>query len=157
MKTLFKVLCVLQLIVPISAFAQVELTTEMFKVVTMTDKNGKQKVEWQAADNIVPGDKVGYRIRFANTGTEPADDLVLNNPIPENTVYVSNSARGANSEILFSVNGGSLFDHADKLYVLKDGKKVKAAPKDYTNVRWVISTALKAGENRSVQYVVQVQ
>ena len=142
---------------PLSAFAQIELTTEIFKVVTVKDKNGNSKVEWQKPDNIVPGDKVGYRIRFANTGNEAADDLVLNNPIPENTVYVSDSARGANSQILFSVDGGKEFKNADQLFVTKNGKKLKATAKDYTNVRWVISNALKAGENGSVQYIVQVK
>ena len=96
MKKIIASLCLL----PSLAFAQVELTTEMFEVVETQQDNGTSKLEWVKPDNIIPGDKVGYRISFKNTGDQPAADIVLNNPVPENTIYVENSARGANSDIV---------------------------------------------------------
>ena len=137
--------------------APIEINTEIFKVVETKTESGKAKQEWVKADSIVPGDKVGYLIRFDNKGQEAAGDLVLNNPIPENTFYIENSARGANSAIRFSADGGNKFAEADKLFIEKDGKKMLAGPKDYTNVRWLISSELPAGESSSVQYVVQVK
>ena len=153
MKRIIASLCLL----PSLAFAQVELSTDMFEVVETQQDNGTSKVEWVKPDNIIPGDKVGYRISFKNTGDQPAADIVLNNPVPENTVYVGDSARGANSDIVFSVDGGQQFAKPEQLFVEVNGKKVPATAKDYTHVRWTLTSALPAGKEGSVQYVVQVK
>ncbi len=139
------------------ALAQVELETEMFKVVEVQKDNGTSKIEWVKADSIVPGDKVGYRITVNNKGDKKADDIVLNNPVPENTIYVDGSARGANSSIVFSVDGGKSFAKPEQLFIEKNGKKIMASAKDYSNLRWVLNQPVKAGEKASVQYVVQVK
>jgi uncharacterized repeat protein (TIGR01451 family) len=144
-------------LLPSFAFAQVELTTEMFEVVETQQSNGTSKVEWVTPDNIIPGDKVGYRISFKNNGDQPAADIVLNNPVPENTIYVNDSARGANSDIVFSVDGGKQFASPEQLFIEVNGKKVPATAKDYTHVRWTLTSALPAGKDGSVQYVVQVK
>ena len=153
MKRIIASLCLL----PSLAFAQVELSTDMFEVVETQQDNGTSKVEWVKPDNIIPGDKVGYRISFKNTGDQPAADIVLNNPVPENTVYVGDSARGANSDIAFSVDGGQQFAKPEQLFVEVNGKKVPATAKDYTHVRWTLTSALPAGKEGSVQYVVRVK
>ncbi len=153
MKKILATLCLL----PTFAFAQVELATSMFEVVEKQQDNGTSKMEWVTPDNIIPGDKVGYRISFKNTGDKPAADIVLNNPVPENTVYVDNSARGANTKVVFSVDGGKKFANPEQLFVEVSGKKVPATAKDYTHVRWTLSSALPAGKEGSVQYVVQVK
>jgi uncharacterized repeat protein (TIGR01451 family) len=153
MKKILATLCLL----PSLAFAQVELKTEMFEVVEKQQDNGTSKVEWTTPDNIVPGDKVGYRILFTNTGDQPAADIVLNNPIPQNTIYVEGSARGANSNIVFSVDGGKQFAKPEQLFVEANGKKIPASAKDYTHVRWTLTSALPVGKDGSVQYVVQVK
>lgn len=152
-----KTVIALLLLMPAFAMAQVELTTDMFKVVEVQQKNGTSKIEWIAPDNIVPGDKVGYRITVNNKGTEEADDLVLNNPVPDNTIYVADSARGADSNIEFSVDGGKQYAKPAQLFIQKDGKKWPATAKDYTHVRWTLLSPLKADGKRSVQYVVQVK
>lgn len=157
MKTSMNKILSLVALMPSLALAQVELKTEMFEVVEVQKDNGKSKIEWIAPDNIIPGDKVGYRISFENTGTEPADNIVLNNPVPESTLYVDGSARGSNSKILYSVDGGQQFDAPEKLFIEKEGKKLPAQAKDYTHVRWSLNSPLKAGEKGSVQYVVQVK
>lgn len=143
--------------ISLGALAQVELKTEMFKVVEVQKDNGTSKIEWVTPDNITPGDKVGYRIMVKNKGDKAADDIVLNNPVPENTIYVNGSARGANSSIVFSVDQGKTFATPEKLFIEKNGKKLPATAKDYSNVRWVLTSSLKAGEKGSVQYVVQVK
>jgi len=138
-------------------WAEVTLKTEMFKVIEVQQDNGSSKLEWINADSIVPGDKVGYRIIVENKGDKNADDIVLNNPVPENTVYVDGSARGANSTILYSVDSGKSFNIPTKLFIEKNGKKLVASAKDYSNLRWVLNQPVKAGEKASVQYVVQVK
>ncbi len=140
-----------------SAVAQVELKTETYKVIEVQKENGSSKIEWIQADSITPGDRVGYRLIVENKGEQPADNIVLNNPVPENTLYVDGSARGANSAIVFSIDQGKTFAKPEKLFIQKDGKKLPATAKDYSNIRWVLTSTLKAGEKSSVQYVVQVK
>jgi uncharacterized repeat protein (TIGR01451 family) len=152
-----KTLIALLLLVPSLAFAQVELKTDTFKIIEVQQKNGTSKMEWVSADSIVPGDKVGYRITVNNKGAEDAADIVLNNPVPENTVYVTDSARGANSNIEFSVDGGKQYSKPTQLFITKDGKKQPATAKDYTHVRWTLLKPLGARSESSVQYAVQVK
>jgi len=152
-----KKLATLLLLIPGISLAQVELKTDMYEVIEVQKADGKSKVEWVQADNIIPGDKVGYRISFTNTGEKPAENIVLNNPIPDNTIYVADSARGANSKIEYSVNSGSDFGQPNQLFIEKDGKKLPAKAKDYTNVRWTLTKPLASGASGSVQYVVQVK
>ncbi len=142
---------------PCIALAEVEIKTEVFEVIEVIQEDGRSKLKWVAPQSIIPGDRVGYRIRFENTGKDPAENIVLNNPVPENTIYVDGSARGANSKIVYSVNGGQLFGTPEQLFIIKEGKKLPATAKDYTNLRWTLITPLKAGEQGSVQYVVQVK
>ncbi len=143
-------------VVSVNALAQVELKTEMYKVVEVQKGNGTSKIEWIAPNSITPGDKVGYRLIVENKGDKPADDIVLNNPVPENTIYVDGSARGSNSSIVFSVDQGKTFAAPEKLFIVKNGKKLPASAKDYSNVRWIMTSPLKSGEKSSVQYIVQV-
>lgn len=143
--------------IPALALAQVELQTDVFKVVETQKENGTSKIEWVEAKNIIPGDKVGYRISFENKGNEPADNVILNNPIPDNTIYVDDSARGANSKIEFSVDGGQQYNQPEQLFITKEGKKLPATAKDYTHVRWTLLSPLNTGDKSSVQYVVQVK
>lgn len=81
------------LLIPGLAFAQVNLISEVFKIVAVTHDNGTVSEQWQAAEKIVPGDKVGYRIRYQNEGEQAATGIVINNPIPQNTVYLANTGQ----------------------------------------------------------------
>ncbi len=152
-----KYLLIALTMLPSLLWAEVTLKTEMFKVVEVQLDNGTSKLEWVAPDSIVPGDKVGYRIIVENKGDKNADDIVLNNPVPENTIYVDGSARGANSSIVYSVDGGKTFAKPAQLFIEKNGRKVAASAKDYSNLRWVLNQPVKAGAKASVQYVVQVK
>ncbi len=142
---------------PALAMAQVELTTQTYKVTEVKKADGSSKIEWIKADSIVPGDKVGYRIIVNNKGAEDANSIVLDNPVPQHTVYVAGSARGANTKIVYSVDSGKTYKMPEKLFIIKKGKKYPATAKDYSNVKWTLTQALKAGESTQVQYVVQVK
>ncbi len=99
-----------------------------------------------------------YTITAKNTGSEPADNIVVTNPIPAQTVYVEGSAFGAGSQITFSVDGGKNYDTAGNLKV-KDasGKSRAATAEDYTHVRWTLAFSLKPGESAPVWYRVRVK
>ena len=158
MNTFIKSLTAMALIFSsISVWSEVKLQNEAFKVVTLTSDNGASSEQWQTPDKMLPGDKVGYQISFENTGKEAATDLVIANPIPENTVYVAASAKGLNTDIDFSADGGKTYAQPSKLLIEKDGERVQATAADYTHVRWTLNKPLAIGAESSVQYAVIIK
>ncbi|MBU2040236.1 MAG: DUF11 domain-containing protein, partial [Gammaproteobacteria bacterium] len=106
---------------PALAMAEVSLITEAFKIVPVQQADGSVVEEWQTPEKVVPGDKVGYRISYNNNGKEAAEGVVINNPVPAETIYIANSATGANSTITYSVDGGQNYGKARELTVTAQG------------------------------------
>lgn len=145
------------LFLPAFAFAQVTLVTEAFKIVAVQNDDGSVSEKWVAAEEIVPGDKVGYKISYNNTGDQPAEGVVINNPVPENTLYVANSADGAGSQITYSADAGNNFARVAELVVIKDGKTRKARAEDITHIRWTLPEAVAPKASGSVEFQVRVK
>ena len=140
------------------AMAQIEVKTVAEIEVTEINPQGKEIVKRTAATNVVPGTEVIYTITAKNTGNEPADNIVVTNPIPQHTVYVDGSAFGAGTNITFSIDGGKTYDQAKNL-IIKDkaGKPRAAKPEDYTHVRWTPQFNLQPGKEAPVWYRVRVK
>ena len=138
--------------------AEIQVTTVAEVEVTETNAKGEQIVKRIAATRVVPGTEVIYTITAKNTGTQPADNIVVTNPIPEQTMYVDGSAFGAGTTITFSVDGGKSYNSADKLTVKgTDGKPRAATAEDYTNVRWTLQFSLQPGQEAPVWYRTRVK
>jgi len=145
------------LFLPAFAIAQVTLTTEAFKIAVVNNADGTVSEQWIAAEEIVPGDKVGYRISYENTGAQPATGVVINNPVPDNTQYVANSAAGAGSDITYSADGGDNFAASADLVVNQNGKTRKARAEDITDIRWTLPEAVAPKASGSVEFQVRVK
>ena len=140
------------------AMAQIEVKTVAEIEVTEIDKQGKKTVKRTAATSVVPGTEVIYTITAKNTGNEPADNIVVTNPVPEQTVYVDGSAFGAGTNITFSVDGGKSYAEPERLTVKnKAGKPRAATAEDYTHVRWTLQFNLQPGQEATVWYRVRVK
>ncbi len=159
MKTLIKLGTLLILVLFSShALAQIEVKTIAEIEVTEIDKQGKKVVKRKPATNVVPGTEVIYTITSKNTGTEPADNIVVTNPVPKETVYVDGSAFGAGSNITFSVDGGKSYDKVQNLKVKdKAGQSRTAKAEDYTHVRWTLQFNLQPGQEAPVWYRARVK
>ncbi|WP_221796955.1 DUF11 domain-containing protein [Oceanobacter mangrovi] len=153
---IIKSLLLTTLLLPVLAMADVSLINTAYKVVLVEQANGAVTEEWQDLGRVVPGDTIGYRISYKNSGTETASDVAINNPIPKNTDYLANSAKGLNSQITYSADMGQTFARAAELFVIKDGKQQLARPTDITNIRWSLA-AIAAGAEGSVEFKVRVQ
>ena len=152
MRTLLFTLALL----PSLVFAEVSLTTEAFKIVPVTQADGTVMEEWQAPEKVVPGDKVGYRITYSNNGKDAAESIVINNPVPDATSYIANSATGAGSVITYSVNGGQSFAKASELTVTEQGETRAAKAEDYSHIRWQLTNPVEAGASGKVELKVRV-
>jgi len=141
---------------PSLVLAEVSLTTEAFKIVPVQQADGTVVEEWQAPEKVVPGDKVGYRITYANTGNDAAEAIVINNPVPQATTYIANSATGTDSVISYSVNGGKDFGKANELTITELGKTRAAKAEDYSHIRWQLKQPVEAGASGKVEFKVRV-
>lgn len=113
---------------------------------TVTDASGAKSVKLVPATKVVPGDTVIYTVTFRNRCDKPADNVSVDNPVPEHMAYVANSAIGPNTEITYSIDGGYHFDKPDALRKKDaDGSDRAARANEYTNIRWVMRHALAAG------------
>jgi len=149
MKTLAKMTLIVATFFTLAAVAQEQghlnvRTVVQKEVVTVTD-SGETERELVSADTIVPGDDVVYTITFTNISGEPAENIVITNPISESLTYVQGSAFGPGTVIEFSVDDGQNFGAPDELVVGINGGQRPAAAEDFTHVRWTMRNELEAG------------
>lgn len=143
-KTQFIILLVLILFsTSVWAKPEITLTVTSEKEIVEMD-SGKKNVKRVLAKEIEPGQVLIFTLKYFNKGDEAASNVVFDNPIPKQTIYEIESAKGAGSDITFSINDGKDYKKPTLLtYEVKgaDGKTVKkkASPDQYTNVRWVVS------------------
>jgi len=118
-----------------------------------TVKNGAKTIRRAPVDKAVPGDEIIYTTTFRNLADQPAANIVITNPVPNDSIYKGGSAAGANTVITFSVDGGKQYAAAGKLSVrTKEGKTRPAQPADYTHIRWTYKGTLGAGKSGEASF-----
>jgi len=133
------------------------MTLAEIEVEVVTDDGGKEIKRVEAA-KVIPGDEVIYTIRYANTGDEPAESIVITDPVPEHMLYQDGSASGEGASVTFSVDDGKTFDVAGNLTVpAVDGSERPAAPSDYTHIKWTLEGELKPDAEGFVTFRAELQ
>jgi len=131
-------------------------TNKAFKQVSVTNEDGSTSYDYVEPGLVLPNDIMFYQISFKNISKDPVENIVIDNPIANNTSYRPNSARGESTEITFSVDGKA-FAEAGALTVKdKTGKTWQAKPEDYTVIRWKYTRTLQPGEEGIVTYKTQI-
>jgi uncharacterized repeat protein (TIGR01451 family) len=121
------------------------------KETDVVDKDGKTQTKRTRVDTAVPGDEIIYTTTFENISNKSAGNIVITNPIPNDTTYLS--ANGDNTEITFSIDGGNQYDAPDKLIITtNEGDTRPALTSDYTHLRWVYKGELGVGETSKVSF-----
>jgi uncharacterized repeat protein (TIGR01451 family) len=109
------------------------------------------------AEKVIPGETVIYTNIVTNTGKDPAEAIVVNNPVPDHTDYLAGTAFGE-ATITFSADFGANFAAEGEVTVTDDdGKPRLALPKEYTNIRWRLKNILPPGESEEVGFRVRLQ
>lgn len=122
-----------------------DVQTTVQKEEVIVNEAGESETRLVAAELVVPGESVVYTITFTNVSAEPADNVVITNPIAEDLMYVDGSAFGPGMDIQFSIDGGVTFAAANELTIVEDGEVRNARAEDFTHVRWAMQNDLKAG------------
>ena len=134
-----------------TAWAKPEIVLSISSEKEVVEKqNGKDITRRVQATDVEPGQVLIFTLRYSNKGNEIAKNVVVDNPVPKETIYEVGSATGAGSAITFSINNGKDYKKPSLLtYEIKgsDGKLVrkKASPEQYTNVRWTIASVPPGG------------
>jgi len=143
---------------PLLAQAQLELSTEAFHEVVVVDKGGKTERKREVLKKALPGQEVIYDISYRNKGNQPADRVVVSNPVPAELSYVAGSAAGAGSKVEVSVDGGTKWGALETLTVPDaEGKPRAARGEDVTHVRWTVLAPVKAGGTGKLTYRARVK
>ncbi len=141
----------------VQAQGHLDVRTTVHKQEVFINEQGESETRLVPADVVVPGESVFYTITFRNVSDQPADNVVITNPIAEDLMYVDGSAFGPGTEIQFSVDGGATFAPADELNVTEDGELRKAEARDFTHVRWVMQADLAAGAQGTARFAAVLE
>lgn len=142
---------------------EVKMVLSAEKQLVSTDSEGKQVITWEALEGDVtvrPGDVLRYSVLSENAGDKPAAELTINQPIPNQTTYVLDSARANGAELAYSIDGGKTFSEKPMVEVTQPDGTVKMEPapaEAYTHVQWDYSESLKPMASVQAVYDVAVQ
>ena len=136
----------------VPALAAVELETRAFIEVTTTDANGDPETKLEQAERVQPGQQVVFVITYNNIGEEPAENLVVNNRVPAEMVYVAGTGEGENARVEVSVDD-KVFGALETLEVTEADGSVRAAKaSDVVALRWTLQGAVAPTASGSVRY-----
>lgn len=110
---------------------------------TVVPAKGVQYV-FKKAGTLTEGQEIFYTVRIRNPGMKTIHHADVTERIPANTRYISGTATGAGSQILFSIDGGQQFMEAAALpapVLSMAGHPVTV----YTHVRWQLGAPLAPG------------
>ena len=140
---------------------QLNLTAAKKSIVVTT--GGKKKITWESLSEkavVQPGDTLRYTVRSENTGANPANNLTITQPVPEQMVYKLDTATSKNEvKVTYSTDNGESFVAKPVIKIKTENGEVveKPAPAEtYTHIRWQFdSLASEAGI--VAMYDVEVQ
>jgi uncharacterized repeat protein (TIGR01451 family) len=148
MKKLIEVILMTTLF-SVSANAQeqnhLDVNTVVQKQEVTVNDEGESEIRLVSVGTVTPGERVVYTITFRNIGGEPAEEVVITNPIAESLTYLDGSAFGPGAAIEFSIDGGTAFANASDLTVTENDAIRAATAEDFTHVRWLMKSDLAAG------------
>lgn len=132
--------------------SHLDIKTVVQKEEVSVDAAGEQQTRLVDADTVVPGDEVIYTVSFSNVSQEPAEDVVITNPLPDQLTYVDGSAFGPGASVEFSIDGGQSFAAREELIVSEGGFERPARNEDFTHIRWVIDGDIEPGAHGMAQF-----
>lgn len=126
-------------------------TVEREVVVQMPD--GTETVSREAADMVTPGERIVYTLSFTNDDAQPATDLVLTMPVPDEIRFMEGTASNDNMTPVYSADGGKSFTTRAQLKIRdSDGMLQTASSGDITHIRWTVPGPLAVGDTGSLSF-----
>ncbi len=130
----------------------ISLEVRAEKEVLRTEADGRRVIELVAVDKVLPGETVAYTITYRNSGDLPAENVVINNPVPAEMIYIDGTAVGEGTQIDYSIDGVTYGQPAELEVTLPDGTTRPADPGEYRHVRWRLNEPIPANSSGFVRY-----
>jgi len=137
----------------------IKLQTIAQQEKVVVGKDGKKHTEIVPAGRVLPGVEVIYTVKYTNVGKKPAENVVVDDPVPAHMNYIDGSATGDNTAISYSIDGGKHWSAMLETLEIhnSDGTTRSATARDVTNIRWVVKGKLAPGASGRVQYRAVLQ
>ena len=125
---------------------------------TMAGDSVHQALAAEGRDSslLLPGDVVGYELRFSNLLRDSVHVVVFYNPVPGGMSYVAQTATADRTDVLveFSADSGRSFSAAPTIERIVDGRRVRvpAPPDSYTHIRWRVAGWVAPGAQVTAQF-----
>nr|WP_067295357.1 DUF11 domain-containing protein [Marinobacterium profundum] len=130
---------------------KLNLIAQQEKVVVSAD--GVKEIKLVKADKVIPGEIVIYTLEVENTSDLSADNVVITDPVPEHMTYMEDLTEAEGVRVLYSVDGGIIYDTPENLQVQgDDGQMVTAKKSDYTHIKWNFDKAVPAKSETLVRF-----
>ena len=153
--TLINIFAMAAMMLSLSVSAEegaIRFSNKAYKQVITKAADGSVSVDYVEPELVLPKDVIMYEIEFENISDQPVDDIVINNPIANNSAYREGSATDDVAEVTFSVDGKT-FAPAGSLTVKdSEGRTWQAKPEDYTAIRWTYRGSLQPGKKGKLSY-----
>ena len=109
-------------------------------------ENGERAVRLVPASRVVPGTEVVWTVSASNVCARVAENVFIDNPVPEHMSYLANSATGIGADVVYSLDG-KRFALPEQLTVKESDGSVRAARSDeYSHIRWTFKNPIASGQ-----------
>lgn len=127
--------------------APVILSTRVQAVEYFVSEDGVIEERTTDAERVFPETVLLYTITLQNQSNAslPAGSVAVSTPVPAFTTYQPNSAGGAETEILFSLDSGESWTFEDPEH-----------PVAYSQIRWLLQRDLEPGAETEVFFRLQM-
>lgn len=137
--------------------ANVSISASSYQEKIKFSEDGQKIQEWVKAEKVVPGTVIRYINALENRGKKMATKLVVDNPIPNNMIYIGNSATCQSAcSLFYSVDGGKNYQKPEALFVGSGEARHLAKASEYTHIRWVVDS-LDAVSQSTVEFQAQLK
>ena len=128
----------------VSAHAATPLTlsSDVFVERQVVRSDGSRVVVLEKPNLVLPGDNLVFVVKYRNTSSATASNLVVTNPLPT-AVAFNGTSDGLE---VVSVDGGNVWGSLNVLRVKQADGNVRAADRrDVTHIKWNLNQRLTAG------------
>jgi len=153
--TIINIFALAAMTLSLSASAEegaIRFSNKAFKQVITRAADGSVSIDYVEPELVLPKDVILYEIQFENISDQPVDDIVINNPIANNSIYREGSATDDVADVTFSADGKTFAPAGSLTVTDTSGRSWQAKPEDYTAIRWTYKGSLQPGEKGKLSY-----
>ena len=125
-------------------------TVELASVAIAAD--GSEVVSYAPAVEVEPGEQVRYTLSYVNDGPQPAENVSLVMPVPQEVSYLEASVSGASSAVLFSADAGQSFAARDAVFVGEGETARLATAAEITHIKWDFAEPIEPAGIGAISY-----